>query len=191
MSLTRKMLTAMDIPADKIDEIISAHTETVNAIKESNADELKKITDERNALQTQVAELERVEEDFNNFKVEVEKEKATNAKVKAYAELLKEIGISEKRIPAISKLANMEEIEIDGDGKIKNADNLKTSLKTEWADFIVAPKKETGVQIANPALNVGNNSEPKPKSRAAELAKKYHENMYGSNEAPSNDKKGD
>jgi hypothetical protein len=34
MSLTRKMLRAMGIEDEKIDEIITAHTETVDALKE-------------------------------------------------------------------------------------------------------------------------------------------------------------
>jgi hypothetical protein len=34
MALTRKFLAAMGIEAEKVDEIIAAHTETVNALKE-------------------------------------------------------------------------------------------------------------------------------------------------------------
>ena len=34
MALTRKMLKAMGIEEEKIDEIIDAHTETVNALKD-------------------------------------------------------------------------------------------------------------------------------------------------------------
>ena len=33
MALTRKFLSALGIEADKVDEIISAHTETVEALK--------------------------------------------------------------------------------------------------------------------------------------------------------------
>ena len=34
MALTRKFLSALGIEADKIDEIINAHSETVDALKE-------------------------------------------------------------------------------------------------------------------------------------------------------------
>ena len=34
MALTRKFLSAMGIEDEKVDEIIGAHTETVNALKE-------------------------------------------------------------------------------------------------------------------------------------------------------------
>ena len=34
MALTRKFLTALGVDADKIDEIITAHTDTVEALKE-------------------------------------------------------------------------------------------------------------------------------------------------------------
>ena len=36
MALTRKMLKAMGIEEEKIDEIIDAHTETVNALKDQS-----------------------------------------------------------------------------------------------------------------------------------------------------------
>ena len=35
MSLTRKFLSAMGIEEDKIEQIIDAHTDTVNALKEA------------------------------------------------------------------------------------------------------------------------------------------------------------
>ena len=61
MALTRKMLSAMDIPADKIDEIISAHTETVDAIK-SERDQLKSEAEGLKSVEKQLektnAELE-------------------------------------------------------------------------------------------------------------------------------------
>ena len=63
MALTRKYLSALGIEAEKIDEIISAHTETVDGLKDEIAkykgdaeklpavqkelDELKKATDEK------------------------------------------------------------------------------------------------------------------------------------------------
>ena len=37
-SLTRKMLKAMGIEDEKIDQIIEAHSETVDALKERSAD---------------------------------------------------------------------------------------------------------------------------------------------------------
>ena len=40
MALTRKFLSALGIEEDKVDEIIKAHTETVDALKEQR-DELK------------------------------------------------------------------------------------------------------------------------------------------------------
>ena len=60
MALTRKMLTAMDIPAEKIDEIINAHVETVDALKE-----------ERDGFKADAEELPKVKKKFEEVKKEL------------------------------------------------------------------------------------------------------------------------
>ena len=64
MALTRKMLAAMDIPAEKIDEIISAHSETVNAIK-TERDELKAAADRLPAVEK---DLEKANAELETFR---------------------------------------------------------------------------------------------------------------------------
>lgn len=52
MSLTRKMLKAMGIEEEKIEQIIEAHTETVDALKayKEDADKLKNVQRELDDL---------------------------------------------------------------------------------------------------------------------------------------------
>ena len=61
MSLTRKFLAALGIEQDKIDEIIEAHTETVNALKEEKAMDLSVFVtkDEFGALQKELDALKK------------------------------------------------------------------------------------------------------------------------------------
>ena len=61
------------------------------------------------------------------------------AKETAYRALLKEAGVSEKRIDTVLKVSDIDGIEL-ADGKIKNADELTESVKKEWADFIEKPE---------------------------------------------------
>ena len=90
-------------------------------------------------------------------------------------EMLKKIGIPEKRLAVILKTVNFDELEFK-DGKFSKEDTLEKDAKEEWADFIVTAK-ETGVDSANPPEN--NGGKEKAPSRAAELARRYQEQMYG------------
>lgn len=193
MGLSRKMLAAMDIPAEKIDEIITAHTETVNAIKE-----------ERDNLKTQLDELGSVEKDlekankkleeyesgdwenkyntlkgeYDTYKTDTEAKATKTAKESAYKQLLIDAGISDKRIASIMKVsgATIDELKLDKDGKIENVEKLTESAKEEWADFIVTTQKK-GADVTDPPANDGDGGQ-KP-SRAAQLAAQYRNEHYG------------
>ena len=193
MALTRKMLAAMDIPAEKIDEIINAHTETVNAIKEER-DALKADAEKLSGVEKQLEkaneQLEKYKADdwetkyntvkgeYDTYKKDTETKAVKTAKETAYKKLLTEAGISDKRIETIMKVsgATIEGLELDKDGKIKDADKLTESAKTEWADFIVTEGKK-GADVPDPPANDGEGG--KQPSRAAQLAAQYRNEHYG------------
>lgn len=191
MALTRKMLTAMDIPAEKIDEIITAHSETVSAIKEerdgykAKAEELATVKKDLDAANEKIADYESgdwenkyntVKGEFDSYKTETENKAVKAAKETAYKQLLLDAGISDKRIASILKVSDVDGVELDKEGKIKDADKLTESVKTEWADFI-AVKKEVGVNVAKPPEN--NGGETKKPSRAAQMVAQYRNEHYG------------
>ena len=170
MSLTRKFLSAMGIEAEKIDEIIAAHSETVDALKEQRdsykkdaetlAEVQKKLTDaeERVKELSGKADFEKkysdLKKEFDGFKAGKEKE-AEEAKVKnAYRNLLKDAGISEKRLDAILKVSDLSAVKLDQDGKIEGAETLTESIKKDWSDFITTLGTE-GAKTATPPKNEG------------------------------------
>ena len=194
MALTRTMLKAMDIEKENIDKIIEAHTETVDALKESR-DEYKAQVDEFKDLQSQLDSLkesmvdkdeyealkgkyDKLKGEYSDYKNDITEKDKKASKIKAYKALLKESGVSEKRIDSVAKLADLNSIELDEEGKIKDAEKLGETIKEEWADFIEV-KKEKGAETDNPPANNGGES-PKV-SRAAQIAAKYHNDMYGAN----------
>lgn len=201
MALTRKMLSAMDIPAEKIDEIINAHTETVNALKEERDkvqkeyDELKETSKSNDSIKKELedakAELEKIKGDdwekkyndvkaeYDGFKKDTEAKATKAAKEKAFRKLLEDVGISSKRIDSVVKVsgANIDGLKIDKDGNIEEADKLKESVKTEWADFITTTGTK-GADVSNPPANGGNNN-GNHTSHAAELAAQYRNSRYG------------
>lgn len=190
MALSRKFLSALGIEDDKVDEIISAHSDTVNGLKEERdkalaeaesfkkeaeshkedaeeieglkkeLDEMKKEAEKNNSESWKVKydaikeERDKLQGEFDEFKTATAAEKTKNAKEKAYRALLKEEKIPEKRLDSILKVTDLDKLELGDDGKFKNADELKESIKEEWEDFI--PKEsEKGAETATPPANTG------------------------------------
>lgn len=161
MALSRKLLKSMGIDDEKIDQIIEAHTETVNALKDER-DQYKADAEKLPNVQKELDDLKKngdknpwkvkydaIKEEFDDYKTKTEKA-ASAAKIKdAYTDLLKSAGVAEKRIAAILKVTDLDGIKLDDDGKIENAKELTKSIKTEWADFITASDKK-GVGGENP-----------------------------------------
>lgn len=176
MALTRKMLRAMGIEDDKIDEIITAHSETVDALKEqrdqykADAEKLPGVQNELKSLKDAESknggsawevkynaikeEKEKVEKDFKAFKSATEAAQTKAAKDKAYRAMLKEIGVSEKRIDAVMKVTNLDSIELDEQGAIKDLDKAKENAQTEWSDFIQTTTTK-GADTSTPPTNTG------------------------------------
>ena len=165
MSLTRKMLKAMGIEEEKIDQIIEAHTETLDAVKadrdsyKEDAQKLAAVQKELDALKADKGEsykekYEKEHKAFEDFKNEQTAKETKAAKSKAYRELLKDAGVSDKRFDGIIKLTDLDGIELDADGKIKDADKHAETIKKEWADFIVS-SRTTGTKTQNPPANNG------------------------------------
>lgn len=201
MALTRKFLSALDIDPEKIDEIISAHADTVEALKEerdvakkdaekykTDAEKFSSAQKELEDLKTQGPSLfetrfnemkeekDKLQKEFDDYKSNVDKAEVRRSKESAYRELLKKANISEKRIDKILKVSEIDKLEIDKDGKLKDEENLSKSIKEEWGDFIIQ-EHQSGASVPTPQ---GNNAQvPKGESRAAKIAAQYHANLYG------------
>lgn len=196
MALTRKFLQAMGIDADKIDEIISAHTETVNALKEerdsykADAEKLPNVQKELDKANNKLTELESedgkdkwkvkydaLKEEYNEYKTTVDAEKSKQKKSDAYRKLLKDMGIADKRIDSVLKVTDLTNIEFNEDGTLKDEDKLREGIKEEWEDFITTEQKQ-GAKTENPPSGAGIGPTNVP-SRAAQVAKKHYEMLYG------------
>ena len=170
MALTRRMLKAMGISDEQVDEIIAAHTETVDALKEQRdayKADAEKLADVQKQLDKATADLEAagkdaykvkyeaLKEEYEGYKTEQTKKESHAAKEKAYRALLQEAGVSEKRLESVLKVSDVDSVELDDKGAIKGADKLTESIKSEWADFITTTETR-GAQTSNPPTN--NNS---------------------------------
>ena len=167
MGFSRKMLKAMNIEEDKIEQIIDAHSETVDALK-ADRDAYKEDAAKLAAVQKELDALKAKGDDGYKAKYEAEKaahdalkadiaaKETKKAKTDAYRELLKGANIDEKRIATIlrAEAPTIDKIELDADGKIKNAEQYTESIKSDWADFIVTQSAK-GTNTATPPANGG------------------------------------
>lgn len=156
MALTRvqikEILSKAGASADKmesaIEDILSGHTASIDALKEER-EKYKMDAEKLPALQTQLETLskaagkdaykvkyEALQQEYENYKNGIEAEAAKTSKIGAYKALLKELKISDRIIDGVVKLADFDELELDNDGKLKNAKELSVELKKEWQDFI-------------------------------------------------------
>lgn len=175
MALSRKYLAGMGLNEEQINAIIEANEETITGLKaeiekhktasESSDKTLAKAQKELDALKKEAEEsasknpykvkYDAIKEEFEKFKAD-ETAKATKAaKSDAYKELLKECGISEKRIASVLKVSDTDSIELDENGKIKDSETLKKSITEEWEDFIPKDLGAKGAETAKPLTNTG------------------------------------
>ena len=192
LALTRKLLEGMGIEDKAIESIIEAHSETVNGLK-ADRDKYKEQAAKVPDLQKQLEEAQAAsngedewEQKFNDehqafedFKAQIQTERADAEKAQAYRGMLMAAGIDPKRIDAIMRVTDLSEVEME-DGKLKEAGKLEEAAKEEWADFVL--KQFT--KGSNPATPPAH-KEDVPEGADPEIAKRMqerHERMFGKTE---------
>lgn len=174
MALSRKFLQGMGLTEEQASAIIEANEETINGLKaeieknrteketaekqlakaQKELGEMKKEAEENSGKNPYKVKYDAIKEEFDNFKKDIKSKETHTAKVDAFKALLKEVGVNEKRIGSVVKVSDIDSIELDEDGKIKNVDDLKKSIKEEWSDFIPTEGAK-GADTSTPPKNNG------------------------------------
>ena len=190
MSLTRKMLKAMGIEDEKIDQIIEAHSETVDSLKadrdsyKEDAEKLKDVQKELDDLKAKgddgwKEKHDRLKEEFDQYKNDVQAKETKAAKEAAYRAILKDANLSEKGIEKAVKYAEWDKIELGEDGKLKGANDHIKAAREEWAEYVTTTTTTGAKTSTPPANNGGKTGKTKeeimairdPAVRQAEIAK--------------------
>ena len=195
MAFSRKDLKAMGITDEQIESIIKLHTESIDAIKvdrDKYKDDAEKLSDVQRQLDEANSKIEAAEKDdykgkyesekaaHDKLKADIQTKETTEKKSNAFKSYLKEKGYSENGITKITKYGDyIKDIELDEGGKIKDIDKLIGKIETEWSEY----KPQAGTFNFKPCVPTGTQGTTtgdKPKqSRAAEIAAKYHNSLYG------------
>jgi hypothetical protein len=191
MAFTRKFLSALGIEADKIDEIISAHTEVTDGLKnerdkyKADAEKVDEITKERDKYKAEAEKnggnsekYDKLKKEFDDYKAEIKSKEERTAKEKAYRDMLADV-LDDKGITKAVKYAEWDKIELDDDGKLKDASEHIKSVQEEWSDYKLVKSRE-GSNTPPPAKTGGSmavktreeiEAIKDPTERRAEIAK--------------------
>lgn len=169
MAITRKLLKGMGLTEEQQDTIIEAHTDTVNGLK-ADVDRYKADAEKLPGVQKELDDLKGKGDDgykekyesehkaFEDYKKTVDAEKTTAAKEKAVEAVLKKIGVSEKRLQSVAKLAKadglLDALELNDDGAVKEADKLEKNLKDSYSEYITTTSTN-GADTPTPPANSG------------------------------------
>lgn len=175
----------IEVPKDVLGQICNLHTtsneDLTESVKTLRAD-LEKAERERDDFKAKApkegeetvlkSEYDTLKKEYDDYKADIVAKNTRTEKENAFRELLKSVGVSEKRISAIVKVSDIDGLELDKDGKIKDADKHTETVKTEWADFIETTTTQ-GANTATPPTNNGGT-----KMTKADIYKKDDKGRY-------------
>ena len=180
MAMTRKFLKAMGIEEEKIEQIIEAHTETVNALKEErdkfkgDAEKLPKVQKELDDLKAKgddgwKEKHDKVKKEYDDYKTEVTAKESKAIKEKAVRAFYEEKGITGKNLEIAMRgsRAEIDGIEMDGD-KIKDTASLTALVEGDFSALVSTTTKK-GAKTATPPGGKPEPSAPKSKEEILKI----------------------
>lgn len=161
MALERKTLRAIleDETTDtsgklkKILDVLHEETDTLqNQLDEKNA-ALAKAEKDRDAANSGKQAAEKA---LTDYKAQQTQKDAHAAKEAKFRELLKSAGVLDKYADRVVRLSgeDIDKLELDEKGEVKDAKKHTDSLKVDWSDF-VGTTTTTGAKVDTPPTNTG------------------------------------
>lgn len=189
MALTRAMLKGMGLTEEQISAIIDEHTSVTTSLKEDikkykeDAEKLPGIQKELDDLRKDITDKDwegkfnKEHQDFEKYKSDITAKETLNNVKSAYKKLLAECKVGDKHVDSILRVTDFKDMKLKEDGTLDGADALKEKINADWSGFISTEgTKGAGVETP-PGAKGGNDGST---GRAAQLAAKFHDNLYGS-----------
>lgn len=182
----REILSAAGVDSEHLSEAVNkitdGHLASIEALREEvsglkeevanykgEAEKLPAVQKELDDLKEEVAadakeregkDYDKLKEEFEQYKTDIENKAVRASKEAAYVEILKDAGIPEKHHAKILKYSDVDGIELDDKGKAKNAKELLKSVQEEWGDHVETVKTE-GAKTETPPANNGGTKKTK------------------------------
>ena len=150
-------------------QLVALHLGVIDPLKDdiarykADADKLESVQKELDGLKGKgndgyKEKYESEHKAFEDYKQSVAAEKTTAAKEKALAAALLKIGVADKRVQSVARLAKgdglLDKLELDDKGEIKDADKLEKTLKEDYSEYITTTSTK-GANSATPPANNG------------------------------------
>ena len=168
MAVTRKLLKALGIEDDKVEQIIEAHAETVEALKserdtyKADAQQLAEARREIESLKGREDYREMYEAEhkaFEDYKSGVAAQAAQREKADLYRAALIEAGVDSRRIDSVMRVTDLSGVTVE-DGAIVDRDKTIEGIRSEWKDFIIQTRTKPSTVDTPPQNSTGGTKEP-------------------------------
>lgn len=142
MSLTRKLLKELELDPSAIERIISAHAETVDALKQEAAAATAQLT----AAQERATALQA---DYDAYRTQVEDEKRLSARHQALTAALTEAGANPQALPLLLDAITLPEEAWQGNAIVNPAEALHP-WRTKYAALFQVKSPLPVTRVAPP-----------------------------------------
>ena len=157
----------IEVPKDVLGQICSLHTDSLDGLNDTVKDlkkDLEEAERERDTYKAKAPkegvetvskeDFDKLKKEYDDYKADMDSKEALRAKQTAYRELAKAAELTDRGIEKAVKYAKWDEIELDKDGKIKEAEKHTEFLKSEWSEHHETTTTK-GANTANPPAGNG------------------------------------
>ena len=155
----------IEVSKDVLKKIFDLHTDSIDDLKDTvkelktDLENAERERDDYKAKAPKEGEENPFEEKYNKLKKEfddykdnIETNKVNDAKKLAYSKLLKDNKVSESCIDSILEITKLDDIQLDENGEIVDADTHNENIKNKWSSFIETTTI-TGANTHTPPAN--------------------------------------
>lgn len=141
---------------DKVNQLQTLHHEIVNGLMDEKDEAIQRAEKAEKAAESAKAEKEAAEKSLTDYKAKQTQKDTHAAKEAKFRELLKTAGVLDKYADRVVRLSgeDIDKLELDEKGNVKDAKKHADSLKADWSDF-VGTTTTTGAKVDTPPTNTG------------------------------------
>lgn len=141
---------------DKVNQLQTLHHEIVNGLMDEKDEAIQRAEKAEKAAESAKAEKEAAEKSLTDYKAQQTQKDTHAAKESKFRELLKAAGVLDKYADRVVRLSgeDIDKLELDEKGEVKDAKKHTDSLKADWSDF-VGTTTTTGAKVDTPPTNTG------------------------------------